>query len=194
MPGMLAFAAPIALLLPILGHSAATSSPGAESPVPSSTTNLSPPKGDAPIVNQSPVSPFNAWSEGQIARQVRIQQRVIIRISPARPAQRRDMLAQLPPRQATAQFEERQIGKCLAVEGIAGVQTDSGNRLILFLRDRRIISINLEKACRARDFYSGFYVERNEDGQVCVDRDKLLSRNGAKCEIDRMRQLVAVTE
>ena len=55
-----------------------------------------------------------------------------------------------------------------------------------------MIAVNLEKACRARDFYAGFYVERNKDGQLCVDRDKLQSRTGAQCEVETMRQLVQV--
>jgi hypothetical protein len=62
---------------------------------------------------------------------------------------------------------------------------------MLYLRDQRIISANLEKACSARDFYSGFYVDQNSDGLLCVDRDKLHSRTGANCEVERMRQLVA---
>ena len=93
----------------------------------------------------------------------------------------------LPPR-----FEERGKEKCVPLDDIAGVQTGSGNRLVLFLRDRKMISVGLEKACRARDFYAGFYVEKNKDGQLCVSRDKLQSRTGATCEVEAMRQLVAV--
>ena len=53
------------------------------------------------------------------------------------------------------------MDRCVPISGISGVQTGNGNRLLLFLRDQRIISVNLERACRARDFYSGFYIERN---------------------------------
>ncbi len=45
----------------------------------------------------------------------------------------------------------------------------------------------------ARDYYSGFYFEPNEDGRLCVDRDRLLSRTGAKCSLSDMSQLVAVS-
>ena len=69
-----------------------------------------------------------------------------------------------------------------------------GNRLVLYLRDQRMISVNLEKSCRARDFYSGFYVEKSKDGRLCVDRDKLQSRTGARCEVEAMRQLVEVKD
>ena len=80
------------------------------------------------------------------------------------------------------------------MKALPGVQTGSGNRLVLFLRDQRMISVNLEKSCRARDFYSGFYVERNKDGRLCVDRDKVQSRTGMRCEVEAMRQLVEVRD
>jgi hypothetical protein len=129
-----------------------------------------------------------------IARQVRIEQRVVVRIAPASTAVRQNMLAELPQRAVSPRFEEAGKEKCVAIEGIAGVQTGSGNRLVLFLRDRRMISVNLEKSCRARDFYSGFYVERRKDGRLCVDRDELQSRTGARCEVESMRRLVEVRE
>jgi hypothetical protein len=74
------------------------------------------------------------------------------------------------------------------------VQAGEDNRLILFLRNRQIISAALEKACSARDFYSGFYVERAEDGKLCVERDVLRARTGVTCEIDRLYELVAVRD
>ena len=48
----------------------------------------------------------------------------------------------------------------------------------------------LERACSARDYYSGFYVQRTSDGQICVDRDTLQSRTGASCKLSRLRELV----
>ncbi|MDD3798168.1 MAG: hypothetical protein PHE36_03210 [Novosphingobium sp.] len=128
----------------------------------------------------------------QSQNQVRIEQRVIIRIAPRRPSVAPDILSDLPQGEVAPQYEERKMGKCVPIKGIAGVQANSDNRLLLFLRDRRIVAINLEKSCRARDFYSGFYVEPNEDGLLCVGRDKLHSRSGANCDLDRMRQLVLV--
>jgi len=193
-PGMLAIAAPFAFFLPLLGHSSASAIMDPETEPRSQDHKLPPVTSINDDATPTALNPLGAWQKGQVARQVRIEQRVIIRISPARRAARQSMLAQLPQQARAQRFEEKRIGGCVEVSGIAGVETDSGNRLLLFLRDRRIVSLNLEKACRARDFYSGFYVERNKDGKVCVDRDKLHSRNGAKCEIDRMRQLVAVTE
>ena len=127
--------------------------------------------------------------------QVRIEGTVTIRISP-RPARGPDeLLANLPQgARATAHIEERKIGSCLAAQSIVGVQTTQDDKLLLFMRDRRIISVALEKACSPRDFYSGFYIERHSDGQLCVKRDKLHSRAGAKCEVKQFRQLVAVRD
>jgi hypothetical protein len=125
--------------------------------------------------------------------QVRIEQRITVRIAPRAgpppPPFRPFMMDQLD-RHDRPRISERHAGKCLPIAGIAGVQVGRDNRLMLSLRDRRIISLGLEKGCRAQDFYSGFYVERSADGQLCVDRDRLQSRSGANCALTRLRQLV----
>ena len=126
--------------------------------------------------------------------QVRIEQRTTIRIAPRRPLLRRDFLMDLPDREVGPRFIERKIGDCLQIGGIAGVQVSGGNRLVLFLRDRRMVSAKLERSCRARDFYSGFYVQRSTDGRLCVDRDTLLSRSGVNCKLTRIRQLIEVED
>ncbi len=207
MPSMLPLTAPLALILPLIGQSAALvgvppSNSGTETSASSSAPDYEAPA-DGPYTRSLPtsgpsapptVNPLDAFHGGQTYHQFRIEQRVIIRITPQRGGNRNELLARLPQRGLNTQFEEREMDRCLAVSGISGVQTGNGNRLLLFLNDQRIISVNLERACRARDFYSGFYVERNEDGQLCVGRDELQSRSGAKCEVERMRQLVAVNE
>jgi hypothetical protein len=124
------------------------------------------------------------------ANQVRIEQRMTIRVSPRPSPVRQNMLMDLPGREVGPRFVERKMGKCLKVSGIAGVQPDGGSRLLLFMRDQRIVSAELERACRSRDFYSGFYLSRSTDGKLCVDRDTLLSRSGANCKLTRIRQLV----
>jgi hypothetical protein len=126
----------------------------------------------------------------QDANQVRIEQQMTIRISPRPAPVRPNMLMDLPGREVGPRFIERKMGKCVKASRIAGVQPDGGNRLLLFMRDQRIVSAELERACRSRDFYSGFYLSRSDDGQLCVDRDTLLSRSGANCRLTRIRQLV----
>lgn len=86
------------------------------------------------------------------------------------------------------------MGKCIPIREIGGVQVQSGNRLMLFMRDRRIVGATLEKGCRARDFYSGFYVERGDDGLICSGRDILQSRSGTKCELRKLHRLVPVRD
>lgn len=201
MPTLLTLAAPIALVLPLLGQGLALGTAGeieAKAGEGSAQTSSAPDydlPGEGPYSQAQPAtSPLDAFYSGQSAQQVRIEQRVTIRISPRRESNRNSLLARLPQRGLTTEYEERDMERCVPMSGISGVQTGNGNRLLLFLRDRRIVSVNLERACRARDFYSGFYIERSEDGQLCVDRDELQSRSGARCEVERMRQLVAVED
>ena len=126
------------------------------------------------------------------AEQVRIERGFVIRITPLGPT--RDLLADLPQAPLAPRFRERKVGKCVPVAAIAGVQIGGDDRLMLFMRDQRMIGVSLEKTCRARDFYSGFYLERNSDGQLGVDRDMIHSRSGASCSLSRLRQLVAIDE
>jgi hypothetical protein len=122
--------------------------------------------------------------------QVRIERRVIIRISPRRPFEGAEMLAGLPREPLPARFKEKGMAKCVAIRDIAGAQVQGANRLTLFMRDRRVVSAALEKGCSARDFYSGFYVERGEDGLICAGRDVLQSRSGTKCELRKLHRLI----
>lgn len=149
------------------------------------------------IVVVGPVVPY-AFSaqplDSESAWQVRIEQRTTIRVSPRPLPMQPNMFDSLPRRAVGPRFAERKIGKCLPASGIAGVQVQPDNRLLLFLRDRRMVSASLERACSARDFYSGFYVAPNADGQLCVDRDTLMSRNGNNCKLSRIRQLVEIDE
>lgn len=187
MPSLLALTAPAALMLPIALGVALPAEGGASD----DRQQWSAPQYDAAALDEgSPINPLSAMRSLQTARQIRIEQRVVVRIAPQPPAARQNMLADLPQRAVAPRFEEARKEKCVPLEGIAGVQTGSGNRLVLFLRDQRMISVNLEKSCRARDFYSGFYVEKNKDGRLCADRDKLQSRTGVLCEVEAMRQLV----
>lgn len=128
----------------------------------------------------------------QTANQVRIERRVIVRISP-RAVPPQSFAPAAAQTRAPVRFVTRPMDDCLPVSAIAGVRASTGNRLLLYLRDRRLVSAQLERTCSARDYYSGFYFEPNEDGRLCVDRDRLLSRTGAKCSLSDMSQLVAVS-
>lgn len=128
-----------------------------------------------------------------IAAQVRIEQRIIIRVP--RQSFSRSSLMPIPaprrmPQPEPPKFERRKVGKCLAMRDVTGVRVINDDMLVLFLRDQRMIEAELERSCRAREFYQGFYMERSSDGRLCVDRDLLQARSGSKCEVEKLRQLV----
>ena len=189
---------PIALLLPAAGvvesvseeNAAGSARPAVPDPAP--RAQVWPPL-PPPVL--TPEWPFAAailqGVEPEPGWQVRIEQRMQIRITPRAAAPRRpEMFVGIPEPDFGVQFTERKIGKCLSIAAIAGVQPDRGTRLLLYMRDRRVVAAELERSCRARDFYSGFYLSRTDDGQLCVDRDTLLSRSGMNCKLTRIRQLV----
>ena len=146
-----------------------------------------------------PSEPFEVLQEARRPQefgQVRIEQRVIVRISPSSPAAREQMMADLRRRSPSpTSYEEEKLKGCIAISGIIGVEpAPAQNRLLLFMRDRRILSAALERACNPRDYYSGFYIERSEDGQLCAKRDLLQSRAGASCKVAQLNRLVAVRD
>ena len=130
------------------------------------------------------------------AQQVSIEQRITIRINPrAAPMPNvATLVAESADTGAEPRFIERKASKCLPLGAIGGVQPLSDNRLLLMLRDNRMFTARLAKGCHAREFYSGFIVKRNADGQVCIGRDEFLSRSGASCQVSGFRQLIPAGE
>jgi len=126
----------------------------------------------------------------EIQHQVSIEQRVIVRIGPSAPMSRRAMNPTLGPAPLPGRFKEKKLKGCVPVAGIAALLPYSDNRLLLYMRDRRLIGATLDKMCHAEEFYSGAYITRNEDGQVCPRRERLQSRTGASCEVARLSILV----
>ena len=204
-----ALLAPLALLLPAAGALEQQRDSGAHSPAPAlravDQPNRLAPNLLAPNLLAMPVETllpaldpaetviFQTIAQSfqvEAQNQVRIEQRMTIRITPLAPAPQANMLADLPTRPLPQRLVERSFGNCLSISGIAGVEVSNTNQLILYMRDHRVLSAGLERTCNARDYYSGFYVERNSDGQICVKRDSLLSRSGASCKLSRIKQLV----
>jgi hypothetical protein len=130
------------------------------------------------------------------AEQVSIQQSVTIRINP-RPAPGPMLPAMFAPgfdQGGEPRYVERRFGKCLPINSIFGVQPVTSDKLLLILNDRRMITAQLEKGCQARQFYSGFLIKRNADGQVCSSRDALQSRSGASCQVTGFRQIIQLDD
>jgi len=60
------------------------------------------------------------------------------------------------------------------------------------LADQHRYRARLERGCNSMGFYSGFYVEPDEDGSLCSGRDQLQARSGLSCSIDSFRRLEPV--
>lgn len=189
-----AFLATLVLTLPAVGDRPRHASPADDMVhAASGEVGPKPEPGFRPQVPRQ-FRPLEQAHRPPVERQVRIEQRVIIRISPSQPEALERMLSELPRKPIRESFAEQPIDGCVRVEQIAGVQPVPQNRLLLFMRDRRILSASLERACNAAEFYSGFYVERQEDGALCSKRDHLKSRTGASCQVMQFHRLVAVRE
>ena len=124
--------------------------------------------------------------------QLRIEQRVIIRV----PRDRITPAASLSAGRTTSrpvEYREQKIGKCLIMDRFIASRPGTGSKenLEIVTRDAQVIRAYLGDGCLAREFYAGAYMERPEDGKLCVDRDLVHARTGAKCEIDKFRLLVA---
>lgn len=192
MNAFVAILSPLALLLPAMASELPAQTERANVQRSAERENL--PNG----FDSLPSEPFEVISEARRPQefgQVRIEQRVIVRISPSSSAAREQMMADLSRQGTLTSYREEKVNDCVAISSIAGVQpAPQENRLLLFMRDRRVLSAALERACSARDYYSGFYVERSEDGQICANRDLLQSRAGASCKVARLNRLIAVRD
>lgn len=117
--------------------------------------------------------------------QIRMEQTVIIRVPRAAP----------PPkgkgRDFQHNFKEEKMGGCVAMKKIAGVRVASDQSLELLTVDGHLVRAYLNKGCEAREFYSGFYIEKPGDGKFCKEREVLHARSGAECRITKFRLLKA---
>ncbi|NVD44031.1 hypothetical protein [Qipengyuania atrilutea] len=134
---------------------------------------------------------FVPLPDDERAHQVRIERRVIIRISPRRVGPQ-SLVSDQRETRTPLRFVRRDMERCIPASEIIGARPSGERSLRLYLRDRRLVSLTLDKSCRAQAFYSGFYIEKDSDGQLCARRDELHSRTGSKCEVEDMHQLVAL--
>lgn len=117
--------------------------------------------------------------------QLSIEQRVIIRVPMAK--------GRAPTRvvpKSDERWEEKKGPRCVALRSIRGASIVVSNGVDLILADKHRYRARLERGCDSASFYSGFYVEPDEDGSLCSGRDELQARSGASCGIDSFRRLV----
>ncbi len=118
--------------------------------------------------------------------QLRVEQRVIVRF----PNQPVVVSSGRGDNRKLVIYNEEKIGKCLLMDRLIASRPGPKNTLELVTRERQLIRAYLGDGCLAREFYAGAYVERSKDGKLCIDRDLMHARTGAKCEIDKFRLLV----
>lgn len=123
------------------------------------------------------------------AFQVRVEQRVIIRVPRHSPGAS-NMSSRITGKAAPVRYKEEKAGKCLLMDRLIGSRPGTKESLDLVTRDGAMIRAYLGDGCLAREFYAGAYMERPVDGKLCVDRDLLHARTGAKCEVDKFRLLI----
>ncbi|HEY0413871.1 MAG TPA: hypothetical protein VGD66_12100 [Allosphingosinicella sp.] len=114
--------------------------------------------------------------------QIVLHERIIVQV----PARLRD--AGQSPR-TRVKWKEKKGPKCVPARAIAAAALVGERSVDLILRDSRRIRAKLESSCPALDYYFGFYITPNADGQVCADRDMIRSRMGGECGIDKFRTL-----
>ncbi len=124
-----------------------------------------------------------------IFSQVRVDQRVIVRL-PSQSFAPVNTTAGRSKQSAQIKYKEQKIGKCLWIDKLAGSRPGPKGTLELLTRDGVLIRAYLGDGCLAREFYAGAYMERPYDGKLCIDRDLLHARTGAKCEVDKFRLLI----
>ena len=129
--------------------------------------------------------------------QVIIEQQLIIRV-PAQRSRLNNFAAEPgPARRATdvpIVWKEKKAPKCVAMRNIAGMQAVQRDSIDIITRQKQRLRAQLNRGCRALDFYAGFYMQGSKDGKLCEDRDQIHARTGAKCEIDKFRLMVPVRE
>ncbi len=127
-------------------------------------------------------TPASALPPVQFA-QVVIREQIIVRV----PARRRGPPSAPGP---SVEWKEGKGPKCVPAKAIVGANLRSRNSVDLILRNSGRIRAELENSCPALDYYYGFYISPNADGQICADRDSIRSRMGGDCEIERFRTLI----
>ena len=89
------------------------------------------------------------------------------------------------------EWRESRGPRCVSARRIVAATSPRQESVDFILSDRTRIRARLERRCPALDFYRNLYVNPNEDGRICADRDAIRSRTGGECQIDQFRTLTA---
>lgn len=160
----------------------------AAAPVADAPSPAAPPDTLVAIAAPAADQPASFW-------QMVIEQQLIIRV-PARRSPINNFTAERSaPRRVDELpivWKEKKAPKCVAMRNIVGMQAVQRDSIDLMTRQKQRLRAQLNRGCRALDFYAGFYMQGSKDGKLCEDRDQIHARTGAKCEIDKFRLMVPV--
>ncbi|AEG48038.1 hypothetical protein Sphch_0339 [Sphingobium chlorophenolicum L-1] len=117
--------------------------------------------------------------------QLSIEQRIIIRV----PMARKGRAPSRPVPESRDEWKEKKGPRCIALRSIRSASILMDNAIDLLLADNHRYRARLARGCNSIGFYSGFYVEPDDDGSLCSGRDELQARSGASCAIDSFRRL-----
>ncbi|MGQ2975190.1 MAG: hypothetical protein ACT6QT_05815 [Sphingopyxis sp.] len=152
-----------------------------------------------PVAAPEPLVAISSPTPEQVSSfwQVVIEQQLIIRV----PAQRSQLnnFAAGPSMSKRATelpvvWKEKKAPKCVSMRNILGMQAVQRDSIDIITRQKQRLRAQLNRGCRALDFYAGFYMQGSKDGKLCEDRDQIHARTGAKCEIDKFKLMVPVRE
>lgn len=129
------------------------------------------------LLGAAPPSPPPAARYGQVI----VHEQIFVRVTTTGP------MTEPPP----VRWKEGKGPKCVPARMIAGYAIVAPASVDFFLRDNRRIRARLDSSCPALDYYRGFYITPNTDGQICADRDVIRSRMGGECGIAKFRTLKA---
>jgi hypothetical protein len=95
------------------------------------------------------------------------------------------------PRPLMPQFEwhEKKGPKCFPVAMVRRALLSGPQQVDFVLGSKQRIRAHLDEDCPALDFYSGLYLQL-QDEKLCAGRDAIRSRMGGSCTIDRFKLLV----
>jgi hypothetical protein len=146
---------------------------------------------DAASAPRAKTAGAGAFAGRQLA-QVTIEQRVIIRIPTVRTGPQRSsaMRAEAAPAPPSIRWKETKGPKCIPLNGLRGAVINMLDGITMVTGRNEQYRTHFGRACRAADFYSGFYIQPNEDGAICAGRDTLHARNGSACEIEKFSRMV----
>lgn len=153
----------------------------------------------APVAAPEPLVAISAPAPEQASSfwQMVIEQQLIIRV-PAQRSPLNNFAAGPSASKRTTElpvvWKEKKAPKCLAMRNILGMQAVQRDSIDIITRQKQRLRAQLNRGCRALDFYAGFYMQGSKDGKLCEDRDEIHARTGAKCEIDKFRLMVPVRD